>query len=64
MFSPAAGLREVAVVIFHVCIGSPVAELAGEGWMAGCGPGRFFFDDAFVLVAILMFGHCSIGMMS
>ena len=63
MFPPAAGFREVAVVIFNVCIGSTMAELAGDGWMAGCGPGRLFFDDTFVLVAILMFGHCSIGMM-
>jgi hypothetical protein len=63
VFFSAAGLREVTVVIFHFCIGSTVAELAGEGWMAGCGPGGLFFDDTFVLVTILIFGHCSIGMM-
>jgi hypothetical protein len=62
VFPPASGFREVAVVILHVYIGSTVAELAGERWMAGCGPGRLFFDNTFVLVAILMFGHCSIGM--
>jgi hypothetical protein len=63
VFPPAAGFREVAVVIFYVRIGSTVAELAGVGWMAGCGPGRLFLDDTFVLVAILVFGHRSIEMM-
>ena len=60
---PCARFREVAVVVFYLCIRGAVAELAVDGWMAcGCA-GRLFFDDTFVFVTVLIFGHCPIGMM-
>lgn len=62
MFLSSAWLREIAVVVFHIRIRSTVAELAGDGWPACSSPGRLFFDDTLVFVAILMFCHCSNGM--
>lgn len=61
---PCAWLGKVGVVVFYIGIGGPVAKLAGHGWLrAGCRARRFFFDDTFVFVAIVTFGHCSIEMM-
>ena len=63
MFLSCARFREVAVVVFYLCVRGTVAELAVDGWMACSGPGRLFFDDTFVFVAVVMFDHCPIGMM-
>jgi hypothetical protein len=49
--------REVAVVVLYIRIGGAVAELASNGWVARCGLGRLFFDDAFVLVTVLVLDH-------
>jgi hypothetical protein len=62
VFLPGARFREVAVAVLYVSISSTVAELPSDGWMACSGPGKFFFDDAFVLVTIVVFDHGSIGM--
>jgi hypothetical protein len=62
MFFSSARLGEVGVVVFYICVGSTVAELASDGWPAGGGAGRFFFDDTLVFVTIMMFCHCSVGM--
>jgi hypothetical protein len=62
VFLPGARFREVAVAVLYVSIGSTVAELPSDGRTACGGPGRFFFDDAFVLVTVVVFDHGSIGM--
>ncbi len=57
MFFSSAWFGEVGVVVFYICVGSTVAELAGDGWPARGGAGRLFFDDTFVFVAIVVFCH-------
>ena len=61
VFPSRARSREVAVVVFYLCIGGTVAELAVDGWMACSGSGRLFFDDTFVFVTVVMFDHCPMG---
>ena len=61
VFPPGARPREVAVIVFYICVGSAVAKLATDGWTACSCPGGFFFDDAFAPVTIVFFGHDSIG---
>lgn len=62
VFLSCARFREVAVVVFYLCIRGTVAELAVDGWMACGGLGRLFSDDTFVFVTVVMFDHCPIGM--
>ena len=62
MFFSSARLGEVGVVVFYICVGGAVAELAGDGWPARGGAGRLFSDDTLVFVTIVMFCHCSDGM--
>jgi hypothetical protein len=62
VFLSGARLREVAVVILYIRIGGAVAQLATIGWVARGGPGRFFLDDAFMLVTVVVFAHGWIGM--
>jgi hypothetical protein len=61
VFPPGARPREVAVIVFYICVGSAVAKLTSNGGTARGGPGGFFFDDAFAPVTIVFFGHDSIG---
>jgi hypothetical protein len=62
VFLSGARLREVAVIVLYIRIGGAVAELACNGWVARGGAGRLFFDDAFVLVTVVVFDHGWIGM--
>ena len=55
-------LWKVRVVIFHIRVGRTVTELAIYRRPARCGAGRLFFNDTFVFVAIVVFGHRSVGM--
>ena len=57
MLFPGARLREIRVIVLYIGIGGAVAKLAGQGWTAGIRAWRLFFDDTFVFVAIVMFGH-------
>jgi hypothetical protein len=63
VFFPSTWFGEVGVVVLYICVGGAMAKLAGDGWMARGGARRLFFDDTFVFVAIVVFGHCSFGMM-
>ena len=58
---PCARFREVAVVVFYLCIRGAVAELAVDGWMACGGPRRLFFDDTFAFVTVVRSDHCRMG---
>jgi hypothetical protein len=62
VFLSGARLREVAVVLFYLGIGSSVAELPSDGWTAPVGPGGFFLDNTFVFVTVAGFDHGLIGM--
>ena len=62
VFLSCARFRKVTVVVFYIRVRSTVAKLAGDRWSARGSPGRLFFDDTLVFVAIMMFCHCSDGM--
>lgn len=57
VFSSGVWSGKVTVVVFHIRVGSAVAELTGDGWPVGGGAGGFFFDDTLVLVAVVAFCH-------
>jgi hypothetical protein len=62
VFFSSAWFGKIGVVVFHICVGGTVAELAGDGWPARGGAGRLLFDDTLVFVTIMMFCHFSDGM--
>ena len=58
MLFAAARFRKIRIVVLYIRVGSPMVKLARKGGTAGGCARRLFFDDTFMLVAIVvMFGH-------